>query len=144
MGGGFSLPTSFPSLNNAKRFGSGIIDKLPSANNFQRYGSKLGNYASKVASATSSALTSKTSKNIATAVGKTALLVATQPSYSSRSSYRRRPSSLITVKIGGKETISSKKEKNPSKKETNPPKKETKPYKKEKKPSKKEKKPSKK
>jgi hypothetical protein len=88
MGGRFSFPNSLPSMNNVKKFGSGIIDKFPSANNVRRFGSGIGNFASKAASATSSALGSQTSKNIATAVGKTAFVVATQPSKSSkRSSY---------------------------------------------------------
>ena len=128
--------------------------------------------AKEFASGMASALTSKESKNVAGAVGKTALAVAIQPPYNSRSSSygRRRPygsgsygrrksSSLIQpiVNLGGSkkkeisdkfntihDEITSKKEKKPSKKETNPPKKEKKPSKKETTPSKKETTPSKK
>ena len=143
MGGGFSLPTSLPSANNVRKFGSVIIDKFPSANNVRKFGSEIGNIASKAASATSSALGSKTAQTAIRTTGTVAAAVLTN-GRSLQQPRRRSHSSLATVVIGGskKKELSGKSktvhyETTPSKKEKKPPKKETKPSKKEKKPSKK-------
>lgn len=73
MGNGFSFPNSLPSMNNVKKFGSGIIGKLPSPNNIRRFGSGIIDKLPSVASKTGEVLTSTTSQNIVKNVGTSIL-----------------------------------------------------------------------
>ena len=115
---GSGIREKFPSTNNVRRFGSGIIDKFPSTNNVRRFGSGIGNFASKAASATSSALGSQTAQTVIKTTGTVAAAALTNGRSLQNRNRRRPTSSLFTVKIGGSKKIQD--EKKPSKKEKKP------------------------